>query len=62
MHYELSIMNYARGLRNNNPLNIIKSEKIYWQGEGKASTDPNFAQLETLEYGRRAAFKLLLTY
>ena len=62
MHYELSIMNYARGLRNNNPLNIIKSEKINWQGEVKPSTDPNFAQFETLEYGLRAAFKLLRTY
>ncbi len=62
MHYELSIMNYARGLRNNNPLNIIKSEKINWQGEVKPSTDPNFAQFENLEYGLRAAFKLLRTY
>ena len=62
MHYELSIMNYARGLRNNNPLNIVKSEKINWQGEVKPSTDPNFAQFETLEYGLRAAFKLLRTY
>ena len=40
----------ARGMRNNNPLNIIKSEKINWQGEVKPSTDPNFAQFETLEY------------
>ena len=38
-------------MRNNNPLNIIKSEKINWQGEVKPSTDPNFAQFETLEYG-----------
>ena len=28
----------------------------------KPSTDPNFAQFETLEYGLRAAFKLLQTY
>ena len=39
-------MKQARGLRNNNPLNIIKSEKINWQGEVKPSTDPNFAQFE----------------
>ena len=51
-------MKQARGMRNNNPLNIIKSEKINWQGEVKPSTDPNFAQFETLEYGLRAAFKL----
>ena len=43
-------MSLARGMRNNNPLNIIKSEKINWQGEVKPSTDPNFAQFETLEY------------
>ena len=52
-------MKTARGLRNNNPLNIIKSENINWQGEVKPSTDRNFAQFETLEYGLRAAFKLL---
>ena len=55
-------MKQARGMRNNNPLNIIKSEKINWQGEVKPSTDPNFAQFETLEYGLRAALKLLRTY
>ena len=52
----------ARGLRNNNPLNIIKSEKINWQGEVKPSTDRNFAQFETMEYGLRAALCLLRTY
>ena len=41
-------MSLARGMRNNNPLNIIKSEKINWQGEVKPSTDPNFAQLKLL--------------
>ena len=55
-------MKQARGLRNNNPLNIIKSEKINWQGEVKPSTDPNFAQFETMEYGLRAALCLLRTY
>ena len=55
-------MKQARGLRNNNPLNIIKSEKINWKGEVKPSTDPNFAQFETLEYGLRAALCLLRTY
>ena len=55
-------MKQARGMRNNNPLNIVKSERINWQGEVKPSTDPNFAQFETLEYGLRAALKLLRTY
>ena len=52
----------ARGMRNNNPLNIVKSDRINWQGEVKPSTDPTFAQFETLEYGLRAALKLLRTY
>ena len=55
-------MKQARGLRNKNPLNIIKSANINWQGEVKPSSDPNFAQFETIEYGLRAAFKLLRTY
>ena len=55
-------MKQARGLRNNNPLNIIKSPRISWQGEVKPSTDRNFAQFETMGYGCRAALKLLNTY
>ena len=55
-------MKQARGLRNNNPLNIIKSANITWQGEVKPSTDRNFAQFETMGYGCRAALKLLRTY
>lgn len=51
----------ARGMRNNNPLNIVKS-KIAWRQKVKCSTDKNFEQFETLEYGLRAAFKLLRTY
>ena len=45
-------MKQARGMRNNNPLNIIKSEKINWQGEVKPSTDPNFAQFERTRWWR----------
>ena len=44
-------MSLARGMRNNNPLNIIKSEKINWQGEVKPSTDPNFAQCKSWHGG-----------
>ena len=55
-------MKQPRGLRNNNPLNIIKSENINWKGEVKPSTDRNFAQFETKEYGLRAALCLLRTY
>lgn len=52
----------VRGLRNKNPLNIVKNANIAWQGEIKPSTDKNFAQFETLAYGCRAALKLLRTY
>ena len=52
----------ARGMRNKNPLNIVKNANITWQGEIKPSTDKNFAQFETLAYGCRAALKLLRTY
>ena len=70
-----------RGIRNNNPLNIRRSEshqarlngrvltdedkvnirrsKDQWQGLRAVQTDPSFCQFETLEYGWRAAFKLL---
>ena len=55
-------MKQARGMRNKNPLNIVKNPNINWQGEVKPSTDKNFAQFETLAYGCRAALKLLRTY
>ena len=55
-------MKQARGMRNKNPLNIVKNPNITWQGEVKPSTDKNFAQFETLAYGCRAALKLLRTY
>ena len=48
-------------MRNNNPLNIIKSH-IKWLGEVRPGTDSRFAQFETMEYGLRAALKLLRTY
>ena len=51
-------MAIPRGIRNNNPLNIRRS-KDQWQGLRAVQTDPSFCQFETLEYGWRAAFKLL---
>ena len=50
----------ARGVRNNNPLNIKKGEK--WQGLAEVQTDPVFCQFVSLEYGFRAALKLLGNY
>ena len=48
-------------MRNNNPLNIIKSQSK-WLGEVRPGTDSRFAQFESMEYGLRAALKLLRTY
>lgn len=51
----------ARGIRNNNPLNIIHSNAI-WQGQSAQQTDPNFVQFQSMEYGIRAAVRLLRAY
>ena len=52
----------ARGLRNNNPLNIVKSPNFCWLGEMKDGIDPIFVKFETMAQGCRAAIKLLRTY
>ena len=50
-----------RGIRNNNPLNIrLSSNK--WQGSIIPSTDSEFEQFTSVEYGIRAAFIILRTY
>ena len=49
-----------RGLRNNNPLNLIKSAKP-WVGE-IAGKDTRFCTFSSMAYGYRAAFKALDTY
>ena len=49
-----------RGIRNNNPLNIRVGND--WQGERKPNTDGAFEQFTTMQYGYRAAFKLLKAY
>ena len=48
----------ARGIRNNNPLNIRRS-KDKWQGLKALQTDAQFCQFETMAYGWRAAFVML---
>ena len=53
-------MKNPRGIRNNNPLNIRVGNN--WQGERKPNTDGAFEQFQTMQYGYRAAFKLLKTY
>ncbi len=51
----------ARGIRNNNPLNIRHS-KDQWQGKALKQTDKSFVQFKSRVYGYRAAFKILHTY
>ena len=51
----------ARGIRNNNPLNIRHS-KDKWQGKALKQTDKSFVQFKSRVYGYRAAFKILHTY
>jgi len=50
----------ARGLRNNNPLNIDASKNNKWQGQ--TGSDGRFAQFQAPEHGIRAAAKLLGNY
>ncbi len=53
-------MKTPRGIRNNNPLNLRHSPDTF-KGE-KVSTDKDFEQYESIEYGYRAAFVTLHTY
>lgn len=46
-----------RGIRNNNPLNIRKG--CNWKGERPVQTDPAFEEFISMEYGIRAALRLM---
>lgn len=54
---------YARGIRNNNPGNIVKSNTA-WQGKVPLSqnTDSRFEQFISIEYGLRALMKNVVTW
>jgi len=53
----------ARGLRNNNPLNLRLSKRgDTFTGEVKPSQDGCFRQFETMAYGYRAVFRQLELY
>lgn len=54
----------ARGLRNNNPLNIIETDRIDydWKGEALIDLDDQFEVFVSPEYGIRAAGKILDNY
>lgn len=53
-------MMQARGIRNNNPLNIRKGCK--WRGERSVQLDREFEEFESMEYGIRAAIKLVCNH
>ena len=55
-------MKQVRGLRNNNPLNIIKSNNQVWLGQTNLGGETRFCQFSSMQYGFRAALKLLRTY
>lgn len=61
--YKTSNTTSPRGLRNNNPLNIIISPNK-WLGKRpkEKNTDGHFEQFDTIEYGYRAAFIILRKY
>jgi hypothetical protein len=50
----------ARGIRNNNPLNIDKGDE--WQGLAADQPDSRFCTFIAPEWGFRAAAKILLKY
>lgn len=54
------VANLARGIRNNNPMNLRKSSNA-WQGKTEG-TDESFETFVTPEYGIRAGAKTLITY
>ena len=50
----------ARGIRNNNPLNIKHGDR--WMGLAERQTDEVFCQFREMAYGCRAAFIILRRY
>lgn len=53
-------MALPRGIRNNNPLNIVKGNS--WKGERANQTDNRFEEFESMAMGLRAGFVLLRNY
>ena len=50
-----------RGLRNNNPLNIVRGSSR-WIGSKTEVQDTRFCEFEGMKWGFRAAYRLLWTY
>jgi hypothetical protein len=53
--------NTPRGLRNNNPGNIRRSNQV-WVGMADKQTDKEFVTFRSMAYGYRAIIKTLRTY
>lgn len=51
-----------RGLRNNNPLNIRHNPANKWQGRTAEQTDRAFVQFQTLQWGFRAAIRIITNW
>jgi hypothetical protein len=47
--------NHPRGLRNNNPLNIIKNKTVRWLGETNCESERTFCTFSSMTFGLRAA-------
>ena len=52
----------ARGIRNNNPLNIRRNPRNRWQGLREEQTDKSFCQFTEMKWGLRAAIRLMENY
>lgn len=53
--------NLPRGIRNNNPLNIVQT-KDKWQGLREPQYDKRFCEFRDMAHGYRAAFIILKNY
>lgn len=52
----------ARGIRNNNPLNIRHNRNNRWQGTYEQQTDPVFVRFASMQFGIRAGFVIIRNY
>lgn len=51
-----------RGVRNNNPFNLRKTDADRWQGLSAQQNDPDFCQFDEAIYGIRAGMRNLIAY
>ena len=54
-------MTLPRGIANNNPTNIRRSDTV-WAGQSPDQTDPDFVQFVDPRHGLRAGMKTLMAY